>query len=200
LAPESVHAARHAGSGEYQLEVLERLAEEPGPKFVVAHVLLPHDPYVFLEDGRYAPLEATYESQLHYTNDRLLAWLEPLLTLPEEERPIIILQADEGPYPERYAAQQDAFDWKLATEAEVMEKFGILTAMYLPGDPGMAPLPATLSPVNTFREVLRRYFGAELPNLPDRSYASSAARPYDLIELTHRLPTPNAAPVESLRP
>ncbi len=37
-----------------------------------------------------------------YLDTRIKALLEPLLALPEEERPIIVLMADEGPYPKRY--------------------------------------------------------------------------------------------------
>ena len=36
---------------------LHRLATAPGPKFVFAHVLLPHDPYVFRADGTVIPEE-----------------------------------------------------------------------------------------------------------------------------------------------
>jgi hypothetical protein len=184
--PNSGFPTMHADAATYQFEQLEELIEESGPNFVFAHVLLPHDPYVFLEDGTFSPSSATFETQLAYTNTRLMELLEPLLERPESERPIIILQADEGPFPDRYDAERDEFDWASATEAEVTEKFGILTAMYLPGREGEPPLPATISPVNTFREVLGRYFGAELPYLPDRSFASTTVRPYDMIEVTDR--------------
>ena len=175
-------AEMHARSAEYQLGVLHDLATQPGPKIVIAHVLLPHDPYVYLADGTFAPDRSTFESQLQYTNTQLKELLTPLLELPEDERPIIIMQGDEGPYPERYSLEGDAFDWATATDQEVATKFGILNAMYLPGPEGEAALPSTLSSVNTFREVLRRYFDADLPNLPDRSFGSPYARPYYLTE------------------
>ena len=179
-------AEMHAGAADFQLELLHSLADEPGPKIVIAHILLPHDPYVYLADGTFAPGQATFQSQLSYTNTQLQALLTPLLELPEAEQPIIILQGDEGPYPERYSVEGDEFDWATATALEVTTKFGILNAMYLPGPQGEASLPSTLSSVNTFREVLRRYFGADLPNLPDRSFGSPYARPYDLTEATAR--------------
>ena len=82
-------------------------------------MLLPHPPYVFDRDGRYIdPEEAAtldtadaWHRQLDYTNSRLQAFLEGLLALPEDRQPIIILQADEGPWPDRYAADQFNFDW-----------------------------------------------------------------------------------------
>ena len=39
--------------------------------------------------------------QLAYTNSRIRAFVEGLLALPEDQQPIIILQADEGPCPDR---------------------------------------------------------------------------------------------------
>jgi hypothetical protein len=200
VSPHSGFVSTHAAAAEYQLEQLEALVREPGPKFVVAHVLLPHDPYVFLEDGTFSPGEATFETQLAFTNARLAELVTSLLDRPEGERPIVILQADEGPYPAQYEAHPDDFDWSAATEAEVAEKFGILTAMYLPGPEGEAPLPATMSPVNTFREVLGRYFEADLPVLPDRSFASTQARPYDMVELTDRFVTSEDGGSESTTP
>ena len=52
----------------FQLDELEMVAQEPGPKYVFAHILLPHPPFIFLADGTYAPDDATFESQLLYTN------------------------------------------------------------------------------------------------------------------------------------
>ena len=39
----------------FDLDALDRDLNEPGPKFVFAHVLLPHPPYVFDEDGDARP-------------------------------------------------------------------------------------------------------------------------------------------------
>ena len=117
------------------------------------------------------------------------AFVAPLVAGPEATRPIIILQADEGPYPPRYARDTVTFDWATATPAELEVKYGILDAMLLPGvDPG-AVYP-TISSVNTFRLVFDRYFGADLPLLPDRSFTSRGKlRPYDLTDITGRLPS-----------
>ena len=54
-------------------------------------------------------------------------------------------------------------------------------------DDGVAPYD-TISTVNTWRLIFSRYFGVDLPLLPDRSYVSmSPDRPYDLLEVTDRL-------------
>ena len=114
---------------------------EPGPKFVFAHVLLPHPPYTFASDGRFLTDEedaaltkrrATHE-QLTYLQARIEALVDRLLALPEAERPIIVLQADEGPYPTDYARNTVGYDWATATTEDLEVKFGIFNAMYLPG-------------------------------------------------------------------
>ncbi|CAN5777671.1 hypothetical protein BH23CHL8_BH23CHL8_28090 [soil metagenome] len=178
---------KHADSAEYQLDLLEVLVREPGRKYVFAHILLPHDPYVFLPDGTFAPEPADFASQLAYTNARLQALIAMLLVRPEAERPIIIVQGDEGPFPPRYADDEDGFDWSTATDEELVTKFGILNALYLPGPEGAAPLPDGLTPVNTYPEILARYFGSEVSRQPDRTYASNRARPYDQLDVTERL-------------
>jgi hypothetical protein len=44
--------------------------------------------------------------------------------------------------------------------------------------------------VNTFRLIFDRYFDAGLPLLPDRSFTSASKfRPYDLTDITDRLPS-----------
>lgn len=174
-------------TAKYQWDELEDIAAEPGPKYVFAHVLLPHPPFVYLADGTYAPDEATFETQLRYTNARIKAFVGGLLEAPPDARPIIILQADEGPYPERFAKDAESFDWAGASPDELVTKFGVLNAMYLPGAEGEAPLRSDLSLVNTYPEVFRRYFGAAMVDHPDSSFASPEGRPYDLIDVTDEL-------------
>ena len=129
-------------------------------------------------------------AQLEYTNDHIRAIVSSLLAVPPEERPIIIIEADEGPYPDRYNHDQNGFDWSTATDEELVTKYGVLTAMYLPGEaPADAPAPyPDMSVVNTFPIVFDRYFGEHIPLLADRSFTSrSWSRPYDLTDITERL-------------
>ena len=83
-------------------------------------------------------------------------------------KPIIIIQADEGPYPKNYNHKNLL---ELSSEA-LKQKFGILNALYLPDIPNTA-LYEDMSPVNTFRIVLDHYFGADFRLLPDREYTLS---------------------------
>lgn len=183
----------------YELDRLERIPEGPGPKFVFAHLLIPHDPYVFDIDGSFMDRPQvraqgepeSYLRQLQYTNRRLLDIVDRIQAAytSSEEQPIIIIQADEGPFPPAYRGNEWGFDWTDASDVELQQKFGILSAYYLPGvDPAEAGLDDSITPVNTFRIVFNAYFGANLPLLPDRVYAHVDLRHfYDFFEITDRL-------------
>ena len=74
----------------------------------------------------------------------------------------MIIEGDEGPLMCR------SVDCVSNTPEYLRIRLGNLVAMYLPGVD--AVIPDTFTSVNTFRVVLREYFGAELEPLPDRSF------------------------------
>lgn len=177
-----------------QFENLIRKVDAGGPKFVLAHFLLPHDPYVFGRDGDYMrphqvnnqPPEVSYVDQLVYTNRMLQKTIDILLSRSKQP-PVIILQADEGPYPRRYDYDTQNFDWRKATDAEINQKMKILNSFYLPGVDARALYP-TISPVNAFRLVFNLYFKTNLPLLPDESFVfEQRRRPYSLLNVTSEL-------------
>lgn len=176
----------------YQFEQLERLSDmsEGRPRFVLAHVALPHEPYTFAADGSFVPADVAharsrrdnYVEQLRYANSRLLPILERLLDRPEEEQPIILLVSDEGPHPLAYSEDEEEFDWTAATATELRQKFRILSALYLPGT---GPVPDDLTPVNLFRVVFSRYLGVDMDLLPDRSFVfRDESHLYDFSDVT----------------
>jgi hypothetical protein len=179
----------------YQLNRLDEMADVRGPKFVFAHLLLPHPPWIFDRDGGYVSpeLAATrgsrenYLEQLQYANKRILRLLDRLLAGDDASDPIIVLQADEGPLPARYAHDEDHFDWTSATTEELREKMGILNTYHLPGRAD-AGLYQSITPVNSFRVVFNAYFDANLPLLPDKSYIfTDQLHLYDFRDVTDRL-------------
>jgi hypothetical protein len=166
-------------SVQFQFDQLAQLGAKRGPKprLVFAHILIPHAPYVFTRDGSYVSLEQevaesgtdAYVRQLEYTNTRILQLMDHLLSVPEAERPVILLQSDEGPYAGAPTS------WKRIPARALERKFGILNAYYLPGPvpaTGSAgsEIPSTMTPVNSFRLVFDRYFGTKLPLLPDQEF------------------------------
>ncbi len=180
----------------YALGRLDEIPALPGPKFVFAHLLLPHDPYVFDTDGSFmdrAQVEQqgqveSYRRQLSYANDRMLQLVDRILSQSGPDA-VIMLQADEGPFPARYRADEWGFDWRNARDDELEEKFGILFAMRVPeADLDAAGFHDAITPVNTFRLIFNARFGTDLPLLPDRIWAhTDLSHFYDLFEITDRL-------------
>lgn len=185
---------RHRDVALFQLRQLQRMPAAPGRKFVFAHILLPHAPYVFGPDGETvleeqedaAPEAEVFGGQLAYTNARIRETVAALLAGPPESDPIIVIQADEGPF---LCGNTDCMD----LEPETLGiRFGVLGAYFLPGMPPDS-LPATHSGINTFRFIFREYFGVDLPRLPDRSFTwPDNEHLYDFQDITDLLPLPGS--------
>lgn len=198
------HHLLHRAAALFDFNEIDLVSHEAGPKFVMMHILLPHEPYVFAANGEYSGLSeadskfspAGFRGQLSFTNDKIRGLVDNLLNVPADQQPIIIIEADEGPYPDRYSKDQNGFDWATATPQELETKYGVLTAMYLPGEapPDAPAMYPDMTLINTFPIVLDRYFDAGIPLLPDKSYTSAAwVRPYDLTDVTERLDQIDAA-------
>jgi hypothetical protein len=182
----------------WQFDTLTKVRERPGPKFVFGHLLTPHPPYVTDREGDFVTreqearwsLERKYVEQVIYTNEEIKNLVDHLLAVPKAERPIIILQADEGPNPTRIEGNRD-FEWRTATPDELEMKFKLFTALYLPGLPkseAQRRIYPTFTPVNTFRLIFNLYLGGHFRVLPDRNYIfRDINHPLDLIEVTDRL-------------
>ncbi|MFN2419347.1 MAG: sulfatase-like hydrolase/transferase, partial [Candidatus Limnocylindria bacterium] len=186
----------------YTLHQLDRLREAhqlAGPQFIFAHFIIPHPPYLFDRDGSsVTPAEAAtrsdedeYLRQLEFTNAQILMLVDEIQAGASSNGAAIIIQADEGPFPERYAANGDTFRWEEASAAELEIKYRILNAFYLPGvDAEAVGLSPSITPVNSFRVAFNALFDADLPLLPDHVYAHTDYQHfYDFIEVTDRIPS-----------
>ncbi len=188
----------------WEVSELEKQVGQPGPKFVFAHFILPHPPFVFRPDGTPVRLDSADGSQYSGTraeyHDGYRDEVQYADTLAEQmiisildhsaRPPVIVLQADHG--------SGLYLDWNSEANTCLRERFSILNAYYLPGkkapqnagqnagkriNPARAPY-ASITPVNSFRVVFDTYFDADLPLLPDRSFYSTWARPYEMQEVT----------------
>jgi hypothetical protein len=157
----------------FTLDTLPTLPAEPGPKFVFAHILAPHDPFVFDEDGSTAfrrtpfalnedpefragygwkPYSAAYVDEVTYLHKRMLEIVDRILA-ESSVPPVIILQGDHG----------------IPRSAVDNAQFEIFNAIYMKDvdNPGFYD---TLTPVNTFRLVFNGLENTGLPLLPDDMY------------------------------
>ncbi|OGY28213.1 MAG: hypothetical protein A2Z42_03895 [Candidatus Woykebacteria bacterium RBG_19FT_COMBO_43_10] len=180
----------------YQFKELGKLASQPGPKFVFAHILLPHDPYVFKEDCTPNNEEITlgsedekkaYLAQLSCTNQKVESLVKTLLET-SAQKPIIILQSDEGPFSEEFKGEVGGgVDWNKLSLDSLKAHLKILNAYLLPGESKKLLYP-TITPVNSFRLIFSSYFEADFEPLPDKSYIfPDIDRPYTFIDVTDKL-------------
>jgi hypothetical protein len=171
------------------LDHLPQVAEIPAPTFTMAHVLAPHDPFVFGPHGENVANQETfslkpdilredkpeytrgYTNQVRYVNSRILEVVRTILR-ESREPPIIIIQGDHGP--KRNMSSDFA---RLAN----------LSAFYLPGE-GAQALYSSITPVNIFRMIFDQYFGSDLPLLPDKSYLSKNSARFDFEPIFEEAP------------
>ena len=189
--------APHIATLRYLFDHLGESARLESPHFVFAHVIAPHPPFVFDSSGNEIPPNRTfafedgnhflkiggtreeylegYTGQLSFVNDQIEAIVDDLLASESSRPAIIILQADHGP--------GMLLDWEHPDNTYFKERVAILNAVYLPeGD--SAGLYDEMTPVNTFRLILNRYFRTDFELLEDESYYSTWHRPYQFIRVT----------------
>jgi hypothetical protein len=177
----------------FQVRAILEIAKDPEPTFTFAHFTLPHGPYIFTAEGRFVPgvqppTAQAYIEQLRYTNSVIDELTSKLVGGPEGAEPIVILQSDEGPHPIHLDADPDPeIDWPLQPQRELERKMRIFSAYYLPG-PESGRVQPTKTPVNTFRVILDRYFGAHLPILGDQAFVYERHDlPYSFRNVSTRL-------------
>jgi hypothetical protein len=139
-------------------------------------------------------IEEQYVEHVRFTNAGLLALVDRLHAGPPETWPIIVIAADEGPFPDRYAEDEDHFQWLEARPDELLSKFSILSAISVPGvdRAGLEAAGFTddMTLVNLFRIVFNAAFDADLPMLPHRNWVFvDQLRIYDAVDVSDRIPS-----------
>ena len=194
----------------YVLEYLVETAERKDPIFVFAHIVAPHPPFVFGEQGekknpgrQFAFADGSdfmkqkgatrneylgnYTSQLIFINKKVKAVVDGILS-KSDKPPIIILQGDHGP--------GAMLNWEAPDNSYLKERMSILNAYYLPDD-GHIDLYDKITPVNTFRVIFNHYFGTSYSLLKDRSYFATWDHPYSFIDVTDNIGSePNTKPAK----
>lgn len=163
----------------------------PSPKIVFLHCVLPHPPYLFKADGGrvskghlvmhlddYADKYAFVE-QVKFTEAKVEGLVDQLLA--KQIKPIVIVQSDHGP-----ASLDSGEGIESPTKAFLRERMSIINAYYFP-ESDYSGIHPSITPVNTFRLVVNKYFGGRLDLLPDRSYFSNYLLPYKFTDVTQQL-------------
>lgn len=135
----------------------------PGPKFVLAHIIAPHDPYVFGPNGEDIGFHAgeahsandmkLYLDQLKFVNQELEKTVDVILK-NSARTPIIIIQSDHG------VSLPNSYGVETVRDA----RFKNVSAFLLPKEAGNLPA----SNINTFRFIFDRYFGTSFGLLEDK--------------------------------
>lgn len=134
------------------------------PNFIYAHIMMPHDPYLFDEFGRIhendsvfiSTFKDLYLGQLKYANKLIISTLDSIIKNYSSTPLVIIIQGDHG---YRYLTEKNKMD----------ESMTILNAYYF-SDHSYSDIYNSISPVNTFRVVFNKYLNAGFPLIRDTSY------------------------------
>jgi hypothetical protein len=169
---------------------IEDGAPSPRRKFVFAHILAPHPPFLFHPDGsaRVPALPAFafadgndyreaapdyvegYREQVQFVVRRLRQTIETILRSPGPT-PVIVMHGDHGP--------GSMLVWDDPGATNMHERMEIFAAYRFP-DAKVALYP-TMSPVNGARALASEYLDTPLPFLPEKTAFSTWTRPYDFI-------------------
>ncbi len=150
---------------QYILDTLPNIPEMGSPRFVYAHLLVPHDPYIFTPDGRYKETTSTirgYRDNVQFIDQAILPVLKRIIensSIP----PIILLQGDHGP------------SGKIVTPEM---RLAILNAYFVSPE-AAGNLYPTITPVNSFRVIFNEYFDGSYSLLEDRSYYAYEPEEFD---------------------
>ena len=180
----------------FNLSKISDLNEILGPKFIFAHIMSPHPPFVFDENGKSPELvdmnyfgnewnrKEDFIKQLKFVNKKISSAVKKIL-INSAIDPIIIIQGDHGTCSTCGSQNVDNGGKNEIIEESLRERINILNAMYLPSG-GSEYLYNQISPVNTFRYVLNFYFKEDFNLLEDKNYYSSYESPYKFLDVTGR--------------
>ena len=158
------------------------------PKFVLAHIMIPHTPYVFGPNGEPVITKdlsldgkknsKLYLDQLKFVNKKIQEVVEKLIV--KEPPPIIIIQSDHGIRGGPYKAAGE--------NGKYIRDFNNFKAYYFP-DKGRNIEFETTTPVNSFRVLFNLYFDEHYELLEDKIYDNAEGTYFNLTDITDLLIT-----------
>lgn len=175
---------------DWKFERLKDLSGGDTPIFALAHLSLPHEPFLYHADCSHRDLywpvgagvlgdeeaDRGYLDQIQCANRKLATLVDSILARSRHP-PVILLQADHG---HGRMGHLPSFD--KVNAYQLRERMSAFAAYLLPGVPS-GVVRDSVTPVNVVRLVLRHYLGADLPPLEDASYWGLEDRPFDLVRI-----------------
>ena len=159
------------------------LAKSKDHKFVFAHIMSPHPPFIFGENGEKIYYDENSKSskisfikQLKYVNKRIINTLKKILDANNGRNKIIIIQGDHGT---REIVPNNIYSFK---QDWTQEEFGNLNAIFV-YDTSMGKENIFFSSVNTFRLILNMYFDQKLQILDNKFYYTDFKFPLKFHEI-----------------
>jgi hypothetical protein len=141
-------------------------SEHEKPKVVFTHLMMPHHPYYYDENGQQVDFGILYKMPMHspgnyisylkYTNKKMLSLIDHLFKTSSTS-PVIILASDHG---YRHAENDPNYAENI---------YSSILSVHLP-DRDYTAFPDTMSNVNMLRAVLNSTFEQRLPDLEERRY------------------------------
>jgi hypothetical protein len=185
------HAYFNRALGVFQ--AFERRRTGTAPRYVYAHVTLPHPPFVADErgtfhnpgralsgaDGSFYPgttdeYVGSYRKQATFVLSRTLEAVTRVLNDARHDgrEVIVIVTGDHGPRLGLDAVRPTAESGR----------FTLPTWLAIRWPPDMHAVDSPQSLVNVYRELFSQVFGMALPPLPNRAYVSGFSTPYEFVE------------------
>lgn len=147
----------HYYQTKFILSELSQIPNLPGPKFVFAHLMVPHAPFVFAPDGAYHrnddPITG-YRANTAFIDNTLPAILTAIIE-KSDPQPIVIVMGDHGP----------------STRPTVTQEMRMANlSAYLVNTAAKSELYPEITPINATRVILNAYYGGDYARLEDKSY------------------------------
>lgn len=174
-----------------QFRFLEDMRQDSRPKFVFAHFLCPHEPYLFGAKGEpvfypgdrcdrewTAETKRAYLAQVEFIQKKTLSTIDRILA--QNPNAIIVLQGDHGTHCSDYVSKHSPSD-KLLNE-----RYSILNAYKVPASI-QSKLADDIEPVNSFAVILNGLFNCDVANSPTKQIYSSYDEPFLFQEVSKRI-------------
>jgi hypothetical protein len=161
---------------ECSFETLTNFQNIEDPNFVVAHLRIPHSPYIYDSTGNSVSVsdigdKSAYLEQLKFVNKKIIKIIDRIQERSSDT--VIILISDHG--------YRHYIDWNDPTPEDYIRGFNNLMAVSLPNENEIE----INGPVNIFRSIFNSSFNMDYKILDNRQIWYSPDKPFDHNDVTN---------------